>query len=167
MQKNLFIFFIVIISILSVFFLKQRNSSTNVCTMEAKLCEDGSSVGRQGPDCKFAECPPVSITPKSYTGTLTGRITLYPVCPVESVTPNPLCEPKPFSTLVDIFQKNKFILQVHTDQNGVYLMNLPVGDYTITPHIDALYPRCPSRQVSLVVNTTTNAKDISCDSGIR
>ncbi len=27
------------------------------CTEEAKLCPDGSSVGRTGPDCEFAECP--------------------------------------------------------------------------------------------------------------
>lgn len=27
------------------------------CTMEAKLCPDGSSVGRSGPKCDFAKCP--------------------------------------------------------------------------------------------------------------
>lgn len=27
------------------------------CTMEAKLCKDGSSVGRTGPHCEFATCP--------------------------------------------------------------------------------------------------------------
>lgn len=27
------------------------------CTMEAKLCPDGSSVGRQGPNCEFSACP--------------------------------------------------------------------------------------------------------------
>lgn len=27
------------------------------CTLEAKLCPDGSSVGRSGPDCVFSECP--------------------------------------------------------------------------------------------------------------
>lgn len=27
------------------------------CTMEAKLCPDGSSVGRTGPKCEFAKCP--------------------------------------------------------------------------------------------------------------
>lgn len=27
------------------------------CTMEAKICPDGSSVGRSGPNCEFAECP--------------------------------------------------------------------------------------------------------------
>lgn len=27
------------------------------CTMEAKICPDGSSVGRTGPNCEFAPCP--------------------------------------------------------------------------------------------------------------
>lgn len=27
------------------------------CTMDAKLCPDGSAVGRQGPNCEFAACP--------------------------------------------------------------------------------------------------------------
>ncbi len=39
-----------------------RNSSTPplnqaACTQEAKLCPDGSSVGRVGPNCEFAPCP--------------------------------------------------------------------------------------------------------------
>ena len=31
------------------------------CTMEAKICPDGSSVGRSGPNCEFSTCPAVSI----------------------------------------------------------------------------------------------------------
>lgn len=27
------------------------------CTMDAKVCPDGSAVGRVGPDCEFAPCP--------------------------------------------------------------------------------------------------------------
>lgn len=27
------------------------------CTLEAKLCSDGSAVGRTGPNCEFAKCP--------------------------------------------------------------------------------------------------------------
>ncbi len=27
------------------------------CTKEAKLCPDGSAVGRTGPACTFAKCP--------------------------------------------------------------------------------------------------------------
>jgi hypothetical protein len=27
------------------------------CTMEAKICPDGSAVGRTGPNCEFTPCP--------------------------------------------------------------------------------------------------------------
>lgn len=27
------------------------------CTLDAKICPDGSAVGRTGPDCEFAPCP--------------------------------------------------------------------------------------------------------------
>ena len=32
------------------------------CTMEAKICPDGSSVGRAGPSCEFAACPEAKTT---------------------------------------------------------------------------------------------------------
>ena len=35
------------------------DNGPTACTQEAKLCPDGSSVGRQGPDCEFAACPEV------------------------------------------------------------------------------------------------------------
>ncbi len=41
----------------------QGGSSTSgptACTEEAKICLDGSTVGRTGPDCEFAACPTVS-----------------------------------------------------------------------------------------------------------
>lgn len=28
-----------------------------MCTQEAKMCPDGSYVGRTGPHCEFAACP--------------------------------------------------------------------------------------------------------------
>ncbi len=36
---------------------EELDVSKNECTLEAKLCADGSSVGRQGPACEFALCP--------------------------------------------------------------------------------------------------------------
>jgi hypothetical protein len=27
------------------------------CTLDAKLCPDGTAVGRTGPNCEFAKCP--------------------------------------------------------------------------------------------------------------
>jgi len=40
-------------------YYKWRGQNKRVaCTMEAKLCPDGSSVGRTGPNCEFAACRP-------------------------------------------------------------------------------------------------------------
>ena len=36
---------------------KPTDNNQVACTMEAKLCPDGSSVGRSGPKCEFAPCP--------------------------------------------------------------------------------------------------------------
>ncbi len=36
---------------------KDQNQSPIACTMDAKICPDGSAVGRSGPTCEFAPCP--------------------------------------------------------------------------------------------------------------
>jgi hypothetical protein len=33
-----------------------QDTGMTACTLEARVCPDGSSVGRQGPDCSFAAC---------------------------------------------------------------------------------------------------------------
>jgi len=38
-------------------YLKSTQPNEIACTLEAKLCPDGSAVGRTGPNCEFAECP--------------------------------------------------------------------------------------------------------------
>ncbi len=48
------------------FFMSEMNSypAPVACTMEARICPDGSAVGRTGPNCEFAECPVVEdVTP--------------------------------------------------------------------------------------------------------
>lgn len=37
------------------------STSPVACTEEAKICPDGSAVGRQGPNCEFAECPAAKV----------------------------------------------------------------------------------------------------------
>jgi hypothetical protein len=34
-----------------------------ICTQEAKLCSDGSYVGRSGPNCEFTACPAIKTSP--------------------------------------------------------------------------------------------------------
>jgi hypothetical protein len=36
---------------------KEEPISPQACTQEAKLCPDGSYVGRTGPNCEFKACP--------------------------------------------------------------------------------------------------------------
>lgn len=68
-MKKLLIFLIVLVLIIIVgavfyynYFPKLVSDKPVACTMEAKLCPDGvTSVGRQGPNCEFAECPIIEV----------------------------------------------------------------------------------------------------------
>src|SRR3989344_6941774 len=60
-----------------------KKDSGNSCTMDAKICPDGTSVGRTGPNCEFAPCPgETSGTDasgwKTYTNTTYGFSIKYP-----------------------------------------------------------------------------------------
>ena len=49
---------LIIIGVGGIFMFKLKNEPTQIaCTQEAKLCPDGSAVGRTGPNCEFAQCP--------------------------------------------------------------------------------------------------------------
>lgn len=61
------IILLVAIAIGGIFYWQNKKATSNMghetgskqkaCTMEAKLCDDGSYVGRTGPNCEFAPCP--------------------------------------------------------------------------------------------------------------
>jgi hypothetical protein len=46
---------VIIIFVIAI--VSQQNSQPIACTQEAKLCPDGSAVGRVAPNCDFAPCP--------------------------------------------------------------------------------------------------------------
>jgi hypothetical protein len=50
------------------------NGGGVVCTMEAKLCPDGSYVGRTGPHCEFAACPTATSAASTSTVTVEAKI---------------------------------------------------------------------------------------------
>jgi hypothetical protein len=64
-----------------------------VCTMEAKICPDGSAVGRSGPNCEFAACPdtgtttdpnaPISVTAVLDQTVTAGAIKITPLTIIE------------------------------------------------------------------------------------
>jgi hypothetical protein len=64
-KKNIIIAVVVLV-IIGVFIIGQKIYKFNfgdnngaACTMEAKLCPDGSAVGRTGPNCEFTPCPKI------------------------------------------------------------------------------------------------------------
>jgi len=54
---TLFLVMVIILIGGGVLFFQKKQQSNISCTLEAKLCPDGSRVGRIGPACEFAPCP--------------------------------------------------------------------------------------------------------------
>lgn len=99
-------------------------SSPRGCTTEAKICPDGSAVGRSGPKCEFEACPtskPESTPEISKKGTVSGK----------------LCYPSSFLPPGEIIAKDldsgKTYTQIYKgtfDGGGLtYSFELPVGIY--------------------------------------
>ncbi len=91
-MKKIYIIVVAIIVIgLGVYFVSVSRGSKNdtnqlACTEEAKLCSDGSSVGRTGPKCEFAACP-TSDNPQTFKPLTTTYITNQDWPPVVTTIP--------------------------------------------------------------------------------
>ncbi|KKU91074.1 MAG: hypothetical protein UY23_C0004G0019 [Candidatus Jorgensenbacteria bacterium GW2011_GWA1_48_11] len=60
MMKILLSLLVALLIIVGLYYLAGpalRRAEPVACTEEAKLCADGSAVGRTGPNCEFAACP--------------------------------------------------------------------------------------------------------------
>lgn len=100
------------------------------CTMEAKLCPDGSYVSRTGPNCEFALCPDIPTSKKSG---ITGTVTLSPVCPVERMPPDPNCAPKFYSTSINIMASGstRIVKTIQSDAKGMFSVDIAPGLYIL------------------------------------
>ncbi len=148
------------------------------CTQEAKLCPDGSYVGRTGPKCEFAVCPQPSAKatstppalvppPPAPIGGINGYVHTGPSCPVQRIPPDPNCADKPYinAKVAAINQAGKEY-QGQTDSSGKFSLMVPVGIYTLKVNPVNILPRCEQKQVEVAANNFVSV-DISCDTGIR
>jgi hypothetical protein len=129
------------------------------CTEEAKICSDGSAVGRTGPNCEFAPCP-------GETGTIAGRVSVGPLCPVEPCDADPLD-----------FSSNQIILESQfgqkttidlTSDGSFSSSGIAPGIYQVTLK-DCVWLGCASvlpKTVSVSAGQTTEVP-IDIDTGIR
>ena len=46
----------------------EDKNQPQACTQEAKICPDGTAVGRTGPNCEFAQCPSVPTSTPTQGG---------------------------------------------------------------------------------------------------
>ena len=132
------------------------------CTMDAKMCPDGSSVGRTGPNCEFAECP----STEGYA-TLQGVVTLGPTCPVETTPPDPNCAGKTYQTILTVRSiTDGTSISVPTDETGSYMIKVKADSYMLSASGGDPLPFC--KEVSAqVAGNEIKTVDISCDTGIR
>ncbi|HTW96235.1 MAG TPA: hypothetical protein VMD74_01070 [Candidatus Methylomirabilis sp.] len=144
------------------------------CTLEAKLCPDGSYVGRTGPHCEFAACPdnsssttPPIPAPDGQSG-ISGTSLLGPTCPVERIPPDPACAPQPYPALIIVKTADgtKEITRFNTDQDGKFKINLAPGKYLLEPQSSGVYPRGIPQTVTVNNDNFISVK-INFDSGIR
>lgn len=151
-------------------YFSQPGQPQIACTMEAKLCPDGSYVGRTGPNCEFAACPGATSTGGTapYDSGIRGVVMLGPTCPVERIPPDPNCADKPYQTLVAIFRASDAthaVVITSSSASGAFSASLPPGDYTVGAGESNL-PRCDHPQVTVLPHIYASTT-VSCDTGIR
>ncbi len=77
-NKALLLLAIGAIAAASYFIFTNAERGAVACTQEAKLCADGTYVGRSGPSCEFAICPSVEHRP-DWVSTSTAELSFeYP-----------------------------------------------------------------------------------------
>ncbi len=171
MNKSVIVSLILVVVIAGGFLVARNKAGITptpepvACTMEAKLCPDGSYVGRSGPSCEFAECPIASGINKSGAS---GVVTLSPTCPVERIPPDPNCAPKFYSTTINVMKKGSSLIikTTKSDTNGKFSVELTPGSYILQAQGGTVMPRCPETSVIVESGKYTNT-EISCDTGIR
>jgi hypothetical protein len=170
MKMNKLILIIVLIAIVlaglaSAYFLYNApKPKITACTMEAKLCPDGSYVGRTGQNCEFAPCPAAELSG------IKGVVLLGPTCPVERIPPDPQCADKPYKTslVATTTSQPQTMKEFNSDASGKFSVVLPPGEYIINQSNKAsMLPRCSSQSSVQVEKNKYTDITLHCDTGIR
>lgn len=139
----------------------------SACTQEAKLCPDGTAVGRVGPTCEFAACPVDEEVIQGKSGAK-GTISRGPICPVEQYPPDPACADKPVQGefIVKNTAGTKEIARFRTDAEGRFLVFLPPGEYSVEPNFPIGLPGTVGYLIQVPAQGIAEYS-ISFDTGIR
>lgn len=73
MNKKIFFLLLVSLILTGCQIKKSPVDNSVACTLEAKICPDGSAVGRIGPNCEFAACPDNNENKNNIYKTITSQ----------------------------------------------------------------------------------------------
>ncbi len=100
---------------------------------------------------------------------IAGVAVAGPVCPVETVPPDPACAPRPVPDAVVVIRDGggSEVARVVTAADGSFFVELPAGDYFVEPQaVDGLLGTAGSQNVT-VVDRSAAAIQLDYDTGIR
>ncbi len=133
------------------------------CAQDVMRCADGTYVGRVPPACDFKACPAAPVT-----GTISGTVSIGPLCPVE---PCPYPRPNPYagrSVVLTPEAPNFAIIYVPLSASGAFSRAVPAGRYEVTlvPCVE-LGCRNALPKTAVVPANGTAQVTIDIDTGIR
>ncbi len=107
----------------------------------------------------------------SEKGSLEGKITIGPLCPVEKFPPDPRCQPteatyKAWPIAVYTFDKKTKVAQIEPLVNGTYKVELPIGEYVVDLEKQHMFGKNLPAAVTIKKGEITTL-NIDCDTGIR
>ncbi len=113
-------------------------------------------------------CETTQVTDK---GILEGKISIGPICPVETIPPKPECIPTKetydnWPIYIRTLDKREKIAVLQPELNGNYTIELPIGSYIIDLEKQHLFGKNLPATVT-IKNMETTPLDINIDTGIR
>lgn len=116
-------------------------------------------------------CAPASPTTPVATGELEVTVVAGPVCPVETLPPDPACAPRPVPDARVLVSpgdgREVLVAEATTDEDGIARLELPPGDYIVSGgEVDGLFG-LPSPTTATVVAGETTSVTLAYDTGIR
>ncbi len=105
------------------------------CTMEAKICPDGTAVGRAGPYCEFARCPGEPGGNNIQTSAIIkGTVTVGPNCPVQQQGVPCPTPPQAYTSrevLLYALDGRTLLQRMYFTPTGTYSFSVPPGTYVV------------------------------------
>lgn len=112
---------------------------------------------------------PSDDTVSNISAGIRATVTLGPICPVERIPPEERCKDRPYQASFKITKKASFppfFKSVSSGNDGIFVVELPPGEYTVMPILKGVLPHASPQDVTVTPGHIIEIT-IMFDSGIR